>query len=405
MLQSPFVRGLLVALACAFLLARDFVTTGTAAREVPVALVSPARHAAPSEALPLTANVGQWSTGTIALARLGCVTAYLHPSGWTTAMRAESPSTRRRTESGTRQALWTSERYGVSRVTIVEARPDAAPEFEDPLPGAVSLASGYGAHDWHRDIPTYRITRVRAVRPGVDLEVATDASSLTWTFVHGERSDVANTRLFVQGAQRVRVTPTGRLEIRTAAGTQHYDAPTASRDGQALRCRFVMHGTFTVGFQITEPAASHSGPTVVRFALPGEPEVGDGNPSLLPWDDPRWPRVLDPSGQWVVAGLASPSTCPDLPADPDELVSLPTETFVARLSAANRKQRLATSVTYLHRPDAASFASVAIDGRGRAALRGCFDGTPDTETTLLCLDLSRPGAEALTFQHPALGTH
>lgn len=403
MLHSPLLKTLLLALACAFLLTWDFALPARSAISDPPAPPAGSRDITPSPAtgLALITNVGQWDAATVAVARVGRATTYLHQNGWTVALRAPPPSSSRQDATAARRAGGSIERYAVLRVTFVDCAPQVRVEPVQRLSGTVAIARFGASETWHEAVPTFAGVHYQALQPGVDLDVRTNAGTVAWQVHHESTVSLDRTRLFVVGAQRLRITAQGGLEMRTAAGTLTYGPPTATRGDDAIRCRYVMHGPFTFGFAVADRAADRGAMTTIAFALQAA-DMDAGSGSLQPWDDPRWPIALDASGSWVVAGAASSSDCPALPQPPDRLVTLPEETFIARLSDTHRNTRTATSVTYVRGMTANSVARVDIDGMGRIVLTGRAVTEPAGDTTLLCLDPKRSGADGLVYLHPGL---
>ena len=88
----------------------------------------------------------------------------------------------------------------------------------DPLPGTTSYFIGNDPALWRTGIPSFSCVAYRAIYPGVDLVDYGSGRDLEFDFKIAPHADPSQIRLKIAGADSLETSPTGDLQIATAAG-------------------------------------------------------------------------------------------------------------------------------------------------------------------------------------------
>jgi len=107
-------------------------------------------------------------------------------------------------------------------------------EAGEPAPTRVNVFRGRDPEGWVRGAPGCRTVRVGGAAPGVDLEVAAAGRNVEKRFRVAPGAAVDSIRMAVDGAEGLRVTEEGELEVATAKGAVRFTRPVAFqlRDGR-----------------------------------------------------------------------------------------------------------------------------------------------------------------------------
>jgi len=165
-----------------------------------------------------------------------------------TASLAE-PSLSRKTAVTSGQPLSTT-----LRMKLVGA--NASPDMvgEERLPGKISYFIGNDPKQWRRNIPTYARVRYRSIYPGIDLVYYGNQRRLEHDFVVSPKGDPKTVTLSFSGAEKLELTPSGDLLLRTAVGEVRQSKPIAYQETdhgrQEVAVTYVLKGDSQVSFEL-----------------------------------------------------------------------------------------------------------------------------------------------------------
>jgi hypothetical protein len=112
------------------------------------------------------------------------------------------------------------------------------------LSGTASYILGRNPRAWMMGLPTYAAVRYSAVYPHIDLDFHGHGTSMEYSWLIAPGGDPARIRLTVGGTRRIRVSPTGAVTFRTAAGLIRQQPPVMYQpiDGhrQKISGRYVL---------------------------------------------------------------------------------------------------------------------------------------------------------------------
>ena len=128
-------------------------------------------------------------------------------------------------------------RGGVT-IRFAGANPDAAVEGREAMAATLHLFPGNDPANW-RSLVQYQRVRMRAVYPGIDVEVYANGGDLEYDFLLAPGADPGRIRMRFEGGGRVRRTPCGDLEVRSRRGrmVQHRPAGYQVGGGERRRAR------------------------------------------------------------------------------------------------------------------------------------------------------------------------
>ena len=126
-------------------------------------------------------------------------------------------------------------RGGVT-IRFAGANPDAAVEGREAMAATLHLFPGNDPANW-RSLVQYQRVRMRAVYPGIDVEVYANGGDLEYDFLLAPGADPGRIRMRFEGGGRVRRTPCGDLEVRSRRGRMVQHRPAVYQVGGGERRR------------------------------------------------------------------------------------------------------------------------------------------------------------------------
>lgn len=256
----------------------------------------------------------------------------------------------------------------VLRMKLLGANPDAQVSGSKELPGKINYLNADPAKS-HTNVPTFARAESKGVYPGIDMAWYGKGSNLEYDFIVAPGADPAAIQLGFEGAKGLRIDRSGDLVMKVGGREVRQHKPVLYQEfagkKTAVPGRFVLgrnnQVSFSVGsYDATKPLVID--PVLVWSTLLGG-SGGEGGGGL----------ELDSAGYVYVAG----STSADFPFK-NAMDSTPGawggDIFVTKLTPNG--SALVYS-TYLG-GDYSEFATLAIDGAGRAYVTGRSFGFPTT---------------------------
>jgi hypothetical protein len=117
------------------------------------------------------------------------------------------------------------EHQTIVRTRFVGSDPRAAIAGEQELAGKVNYLIGTDPGKWRTNIATYARVRYEALYPGIDLVFHGRGGTLEYDFVVAPGADPALIALRIDGAARLKLSPSGDLVIDTPNGALRYRKP------------------------------------------------------------------------------------------------------------------------------------------------------------------------------------
>ncbi len=188
--------------------------------------------------LPLSfePNQGQTDSQVKFLARGAGYGLYLAGSGAVLALR----------DSGNRNS--------VVRMSLDHSNRLAAVDSQDHLPGKSNYFIGNDPSRWHRNIPQFARVRYRDVYPGIDLVYYGSQGKLEYDFEVSPGADPNQIALRFQGANRLKLTAAGDLNIAVGPGEVQLQTPrvyqNVGNQHRAVAGKFVLRENHQVAFDI-----------------------------------------------------------------------------------------------------------------------------------------------------------
>jgi len=240
-------------------------------------------------------NLGQTAEEVRFLARQGRMTAFLVPDGIHLSL---IPIRQGQAKSGTAASV---------KLEFEGAAADAEPKGLSPLPGRANYFRGTDLEQWVTGVPLFQRVRYAELMPGVDLELHGANGVLQYDVILDPSKSLSQLSIRCHGADSIRVTDGGRLEMSTAAGLLHQDAPVAwvtTKAGERVpvECGFRILAADRYGFEIVgdRPPGELTVDPGLRYAT----FVGGSSLDFV------GPVEVGPSGDIHAALL---TTSPDLP--------------------------------------------------------------------------------------------
>ncbi len=134
-----------------------------------------------------------------------------------------------------------------ARVRLSLAGGRANPEVEplEPLAGRTSYMIGRDRSRWRKDVPQFGRVRYRGVYPGIDLVFRGAGKYLEYDFVVAPGADPSRIRLRFQGADSVRLSGDGSLQMKTGGSELHQPEPFIYQNTESGRVQVA--GSYTLG--------------------------------------------------------------------------------------------------------------------------------------------------------------
>jgi len=196
--------------------------------------------------LSFEANQGQTDSRVRFQARGQGYGLFLTGKGAVLSLSKPSPANQPSAEQALNKSL-TQPRRMVTDVVSLElpgARPDAAPEGQDRLPGTANYFIGNDPARWHSNVSTFARVRYSQVYDGVDLVYYGNQRQLEYDFVVAPHADPAKIHLRFAGAQRLSLTSEGDLEVIARHGQITFHKPVLYQESGGRRVP--VDGSFTL---------------------------------------------------------------------------------------------------------------------------------------------------------------
>ncbi|MGO9011033.1 MAG: SBBP repeat-containing protein [Bryobacteraceae bacterium] len=192
----------------------------------PVPSLAAGRAALDGLALRFEANQGQWNRDVRYLARGGAVKVALTDRG---------PSLRM---------------PGAGRVDMV-LEGAASPRIQplEPIAARTDYFIGSRAN-WHTGVTSYARVRYQQVYPGIDAMYYGNQGRLEYDFVLAPGADANSIRMRFRGADGLRITPAGDLEVRVGSATVIEKRPVVRQGGASVGGRYVLLSRDMAGFRV-----------------------------------------------------------------------------------------------------------------------------------------------------------
>ncbi|MGB9454789.1 MAG: SBBP repeat-containing protein [Bryobacteraceae bacterium] len=192
----------------------------------PVPSVAAGRAALEGLPLRFEANQGQWNRDVRYLARGGAVKVALTDRGASLRMP------------------------GAGRVDMVLE--GAAPPRIQPLePMAARTDYFIGSRaNWHTGVTSYTRVRYAQVYPGIDAIYYGNQGRLEYDFVLAPGADANSIRMRFRGADGLRITPAGDLEVQAGGATVIEKRPVVRQGGTDVAGRYVLLSRDVAGFRM-----------------------------------------------------------------------------------------------------------------------------------------------------------
>ena len=255
----------------------------------------PTNHApAPAAGLEFIANQGQWPDAVHYAAPLTQGRLFLEAQGWTYALtepvhpHPEAPANPEKL------------RAHAVRMQFVAASP-AALQAAAPTGEVRNYLLGNDPSHWATGVKSYQELRYPHLWPGIDAKLYENRDHhLEYDFEVAAGADASQIRQRYSGAEQLRLTAEGALQIGTSVGQFTELAPQAWQlDAQGHRqpvpCRYVLDGT-EVGFRLG--AYDHARPLVI------DPTVVFSTFSGSAADNWGFTATYDPQGNLYSGGIA-----------------------------------------------------------------------------------------------------
>lgn len=223
---------------------------------------------------------------------------------------------------------------------------------EEPLPGLSSYFPSPDESKWLRKVPHYGRVRLERIYPGVDVTYYGAGGRIEYDFEVAPGGDPGRIRLGFEGAESVRLTSSGDLEIVTGAGPLVQHKPVAFQTVRGQRI-----------------------PVEARFAV-----MGGEVRFVVGSYDRRAPLVIDPTIVWSTYGPAGatvsnrPNSIAVDPLGAAYVVS--DEGSVYKINPAG------TAFSYIVSLSPGQPQAIAVDGAGMAYVTGQTQSTVPLKTPL-----------------------
>ena len=194
----------------------------------------------------------------------------------------------------------------VLRMQLSGAHATLSAQGLDQLSGKSSYFIGNDASQWHRDVPAYARVRYADVYDGIDLVYYGNQRQLEYDFVVAPHADARPIRLHFDGAETVKVTADGNLEITAQSGQIAFHKPVIYQveEGRrrAITGGFQLRADNSIGFAIGN--YNHDLPLVIDPTLVYSTYLGGTDSDIMN------AIAVDSSGDAYVTGTTASSNYP-----------------------------------------------------------------------------------------------
>ena len=213
---------------------------------------------------------------------------------------------------------------------------------------------------WRTNVPNFAEVRAKEWIPGVDVVWHGGPDGIEYDLVVAAGTDASNIAVEVEGADGLRVSADGTLEIATAAGTLLQKPPRVVQRGRELETRYRLEGKKRVGFEI----ATYDRTSAILI----DPVLGYSTYLGGSGNDSNYPNTIavDASGNAYVTG-ATMGSFPVTTGTEQTVFGGYYDAFVAKLNPSG--SALVWS-TYLGGSDADLGNAIAIDSSGNVYVAG-----------------------------------
>jgi sugar lactone lactonase YvrE len=207
------------------------------------------------------------------------------------------------------QAIVNSEsiKSDVVRMQLAGANPELRASGSDQLPGKANYFIGKNPGEWHSNVPTFGNVEYAGVYPGVNLVYYGNQQQLEYDFVVAPQAHTEQIRLRFAGAKKLKLEPSGDLEIIAKNGEIAFHKPVAYQEKDGMRLpvsgRFALLPGDTVGFALGE--YDRSMPLVIDPTLSYSTYLGGSNGASY-----GTAIAVDSSGDAYVTGVVYATNFP-----------------------------------------------------------------------------------------------
>jgi uncharacterized repeat protein (TIGR01451 family) len=258
-------------------------------------------------------------------------------------------------------------RNQIISIQLAGANVDAKGTGRDPLPGKSNYLIGNDPSRWRTNIATFAKVHYQQVYPGIDLVYYGNRKQLEYDFELAPGADPRAIRFVFNREVRPRISATGDLVLKTAAGEIREQKPVAYQeiDGERhpIQAGYVLFGNRQVGFEID--TYDRTKPLVIDPTLVYSTYLGGGG------DDSGGSIAVDSNNNIYVAGTTGSTNFPLMnPAYPTNAGL--SDIFVAKIDAAGANLVYST---YVGGSGVDRAAGIALDSNGNAYVVGRVDSS------------------------------
>ena len=210
-------------------------------------------------------NLGQWEVPARYVARKGPMQAFFHERGWVFTLEERRASQGKekgatvdldpRASFHARHALPEPGRRLAIRMTFLGAGEGSRVHGGKRLPGVHHYLLGRDRSRWRRDVPLYGELSYEGLYPGVEVRVREGKGLFEYDLMLEPGADLGWVKVKVEGAEGLRIAPSGALVMETGLGEVRQPAPETWELGpggrkRPVECRYVVLGRDTFGFRV-----------------------------------------------------------------------------------------------------------------------------------------------------------
>ncbi|MDW8129000.1 MAG: SBBP repeat-containing protein [Bryobacterales bacterium] len=260
---------------------------------------------------------------------------------------------------------------GALRIRWEGGRRETAVEGEGRAASRSDYFLGRGPEQWRLDVPVYRAVRYRELYPGIAARFYAAGPSLEYDLEIAPGADPSTVRLRFEGAEGVRMTPQGDLEIRAGRHRLLHKKPVAWQTGRQRRdpvpCRYRLLGNNRVGIEV--------GPYDASRTLVVDPVLVYATYFGTVTNDTIIGVRVDGKGAVYIAGYTSSG---DFAVTADAAQTSGAgkrDIFVARLDLSKEGLDALSYFTYLGGSEADTPNAIEVDAEGNVYLTGWTQST------------------------------
>jgi Cep192 domain 4/Beta-propeller repeat len=138
----------------------------------------------------------------------------------------------------------------VIRLRLLGSAPAVPVTGQSLLGGTSNYFLGNNPRNWHTQIPNYSRVRYHQVYPGIDLVYYGRQGELENDFVVSAGSDPNSIRIGLEGADGLRLAPSGDLVLKVGGGEVYLRQPRAYQGKQEVPVHYVLDAKNEVGFKL-----------------------------------------------------------------------------------------------------------------------------------------------------------